>query len=473
MYCANRGPPKKQPPTTTARSSSHLTARMRLCAATRLRVASIASWSLLTLACNGNLLFMPCPFARSEFAETLRSPFKPAVQDFRPERRTKSVRHNEQRARFMTENARLALDTILQKPTRGIPSWLIHLMEHSHIERLPGARPGDYVKDPESVYLACQRAIGTCLLDQYIPENPLTMGDRGFENRQKGATTGAETTVLDGVSIDSPEAVVEHMERFVFPAIRKAIERFDEDARVREILDREAAIQEKLGPTILKTGHGFVSLPYLAYGAYGYGNYFAAYKLYPEVIEKHFSLQADLALLNNRAAARAYVEGKLPPLYRMDHDMAGSRGTLVDIKSLDRMWFPHFARCLEPMLKTDVRIIWHCDGNLMEMVPRLLDVGLRGFQGFQYEDGMDYEKICRMKTRDGDSLIIIAGVSVTRTLPMGTPSDVKREMAWLVENGPETGLFLGCSSSVTPGVPWENIRTLVEGLRYYRTHGRG
>jgi hypothetical protein len=124
------------------------------------------------------------------------------------------------------------------------------------------------------------------------------------------------------------------------------------------------------------------------------------------------------------------------------------------------------------MLKTDVRMIWHCDGNLMEMVPRLLDCGLKGFQGFQYEDGMDYEKICRMKSRDGDGLIIIAGASVTRTLPMGTPFDVKKELAWLVEKGPKKGLFLGGSSSITPGVPWENIKTLWEGFKYYQTHGR-
>lgn len=85
---------------------------------------------------------------------------------------------------------------------------------------------------------------------------------------------------------------------------------------------------------------------------------------------------------------------------------------------------------------------------------------------------MDYESICRMKTRDGDDLIIFAGVSVTRSLPMGTPSDIKREMAWLVEHGPRTGLFLSCTSSVTPGVSWDNIKTLIEGLRYYRQQGR-
>ena len=298
------------------------------------------------------------------------------------------------------------------------------------------------------------------------------MGDQGYEGKERKATTGAEKIVVNGIVIDSPEAAIEHLERFVFPGIQSQIDGFNEDRRVKEILAGEAVIQEKLGFEILKTGYGFVRFPCFRYTTYGYENYLMAYVLYPEVMERDFSLQADLALLNNRAAARAYLEGGLPPLYRLDHDMADSRGTLVDIKSLDEIWFPHFARCLEPMLKTDVRMIWHCDGNLMEMVPRLIEVGIRGFQGFQYECGMDYEKICRMKTRDGESLIIIAGVSVTRTLPMGRPEDVKRELKWLVENGPETGLFLAGSSSVTPGVPWENIQAFIEGLKYYRMHGK-
>ena len=371
-----------------------------------------------------------------------------------------------------TETAQLALDTVLRKPTVGVPSWMMHVMQHSHIERLAGAQPGDYQKDPVGTYLACQRAAGVCLIDQFIPENPLSMGDEGYEDRELGATTGAEETILDGILIDSAEAVVEHLERFAFPSFRRAIDEFDEDTRVTEIIEGERAIQEQIGPTFLKTGYAFISIPGLAYGTYGYVPYFVAYGIYPEVIEKHFSQQADLAVLNNRAAARAYTEADLPPLYRLDHDMADSRGTLVDPRSLDRLWFPHVARALEPLLKTDLRMIWHCDGNLMEMVPRLLDVGVAGFQGFQYEDGMDYEKICQMKTRDGEGLTIVGGVSVTRTLPFGTPDDVKREMEWLVENGPRVGLFLGASSSIAPGTPWDNIATMAAGLNYYRTHGR-
>lgn len=370
--------------------------------------------------------------------------------------------------KITSPRAQLALDAILQRPTRGIPTWQIHPMEHVVIDRLAGVEPGTYRRRPEETYLKMLQNVGTCLLDQYIPDNPLTMGERGYESAELGATTGAEQIVCDGMVIDSPEAVVEHMERFAFPALRNAMEEFDEDRRVREIIENEKHIQQVLGADILKSGYGFVRFPAFAYGTYGYEQYFTAYGLYPEVMERHFSLQADLAALENRAAARAYAEGNIPPLYRLDHDMAGTHGTLASIRSLEELWFPHFVRAIEPMLKTDVKMIWHCDGNLMEMVPRLLDAGIHGFQGFQYEHGMDYERICKMKTRDGDDLIIIAGISVTTTLPFGTPEDVKREMDWLVANGPRTGLFLGASSSITPGTPWENIKAMVEGFRYYR-----
>lgn len=368
----------------------------------------------------------------------------------------------------------LALDAISRKPTRGIPSWLIHVMDPEIIDEVAEVPPGTYLKEPEPTYLKFQWKVGTNLLDQFMPDNPLSMTRQGFdEHTGRSATTGLEKIVLDGMVIDSPEAVVEHLEKIVFPGLEEVLQKpFDEDARVQQIITQEKQIQQKLGPTILKSGYGFVGFPGFRYGTYGYTNYFMAYALYPEIMERDFKLQADWAQLNNKAAARAIAEGNLPLLYRLDHDMTDSRGPLVNIKTLEKMWFPHFARAIQPVAKIPgMNLIWHCDGNLMAMIPGLLECGIRGFQGFQYETGMDYPRICRMKARDGDSLIIIAGVSVTTTLPHGSPEDVKKEMNWLVENGPETGLFLGGSSSITPGTSRENILTFIEGLRYYRKHG--
>jgi len=372
----------------------------------------------------------------------------------------------------LNENAQLAYDTIMGKETHGINSWGLNVMEHRMLEKFSGNEPGSYKERPVEVYLAFQKAIGTCMIDQWIPRNPLSMEAQGYEDKAQDATTGAEDIVVDGMKIDSPEQVAAHMEKYIFPQLEADIAVFDENARVAEILKNEADTQELFGGDILKTGYSFIGFPTLAYYTYGYVNYFMAYALYPELIAKHFKLQADLKVLQNTAAAQAYTEGDLPPLYRLDHDMADSRGTLVDIKSLDKIWFPEFARCMEPVLETDVNLIWHCDGNLMEMVPRLLECGLKGFQGFQYEDGMDYKKICAMKDKDGESLHILAGVSVTTTLPQGTPEDVKKELAFLVEHGPKTKLTLTASSSVAPGVSEDNLRTLIEGMAYYRKNGR-
>ena len=370
------------------------------------------------------------------------------------------------------ERARLAWDTVAMRPTAGIGSWMLHVMDMPLVEELTGHKPGSFAREPEHVYLAFQHLAGACFIDQYIPRNPLTMESHGFAaGAPRNATTGAEQVVVDGMEIGSPEDVIEHMERVVFPRRAQAIEDHDPDDpdAVRRLIEGECAVQRHFGPDLLKGPYGgFYSFPFLHYTTYGYVNYLSAYALYPEVMERDFAQQADLAVLRNRTAARAVIEGGLPRLLRLDHDMADSRGTLVRTESLDRIWLPHFARSIAPLLEAGIRLIWHCDGNLMQMVPRLIEAGVGGFQGFQYEDGMDYPAICRMKDRDGGPLLIKGGVSVTRTLPLGTRQDVRDELKWLVENGPPVGLFLGATSSIVPNTKRENILELIDGLRYYR-----
>jgi hypothetical protein len=371
--------------------------------------------------------------------------------------------------------AALADRVLRMEPAEGIPTWMILLMEAAEIDHFAGVSPGTYAARPEATYRRLQESVGTCFLDQYIPRNPLSMTDRGYDgSAARRATTGAERIELDGLLIDGPEAVAEHLERFVLPALEAEIARGEAaDAGLAEaLLAREAEVQAALGPAILKVPYGVAGFPRLRYGAYGYANYFMAYALYPELMERDFRLQGERHRLRNRQVARFYARTGQPPVLRLDHDMADSRGTLVDIRSLEAVWFPAFARAIEPLVAAGVRCLWHCDGNLMAMLPPLIEAGVGGFQGFQIEHGMDYPAICAMTDRDGGPLQIWAGVSVTRALPRGTPAQVRGELAWLVENGPPVGLCLGASSSVTPGVPRANLEAFFEGLAWYRTHGR-
>jgi len=364
----------------------------------------------------------------------------------------------------MGDNARLALDTIRHVPTEGIPTGLVHIMEHGVIEHLAGVGVGEYAKDPHGVYMRMQKNIGVCMIDQYLADNPLSMDNRGYH----GAAAPMSAAVLDGIRIDSPESVVEHLERFAIPQYRGMIRDFDADAAERHAIHAERDCQRWFGPDILKTGYAHFTFPTLNYFRYGYEHYFAAFAMFPDVMGRFFAAQADYSELRNRAIANAFVEAGLPLYHRLDHDMADSRGLLTGVPALERDWLPCFERSIRPAVDAGFKLVWHCDGNLMGILPALIECGVNGFQGFQYEDGMDYVKICAMRDRHGGPLLIEAGVSVTRELPTGTPRDVKRHVDFLVEHGPKTGLFLQFSSSCVPGTPLANIETAIGAMRHYR-----
>ena len=372
-----------------------------------------------------------------------------------------------------SENAALAYAAINREPTKGIPISWMNIMEHEIIDKLAKAPEGSYKKHPHETYLQMQKNIGVCMIDQYIPDNPLSMEADGYHGAARGSTTGADKIYADGMPIESPEDVAGHLETHTVPALMEAIRNFDESAAVKAVVEHETGVQREIGPDILKCGYAHMSFPPFLYYLYGYEHYFSAYALYPEIIDRVFALQGDLSYLKNKAAVKAFVQADLPLYHRLDHDMADGKGVLVDVKTLERAWVPAFIKAISPAAEAGFTLLWHCDGNLMKLIPYLLEAGVNGFQGFQYEFGMDYPYICALKAKDGKSMVIQAGVSVTRELPMGTPGDVRRQVNELVEHGPKTGLFLGISSSCVPGTPYENICAAIEGMQHYKTHGRG
>lgn len=358
--------------------------------------------------------------------------------------------------------------------TDGYPTALCNIMSKKELNRLAaldGMENPDYEHNQIEVYNRAQHYIGIEHCDQWLPFNGMDMGEQGYEHGSFSHTTGMKI-VVDGMEITDPDDVVDHMERFTFPAWEKQIAEFDKEAYIRAIGRFEYNHQLAVGPEVYRTSYGHFWRPSVCgYMVYGYENYFMAYQIYPEIMEKGMKIEARLARLRNEAAAEAIMRYHLPKMNRLDLDICDSRGPIVSLKSLEKMWFPQFAYAMEPINKiSDVRMIWHCDGNVMPLVPGLIECGIRGFQGFQYETGVDYKALGKMRGNDGQPLFLMAGASVTDTLPFGTPSDVRAHIDWLVENRGDAAIVLTCSSSMTPGVSSENIDAMIERFRYYRHH---
>ncbi len=109
-----------------------------------------------------------------------------------------------------------------------------------------------------------------------------------------------------------------------------------------------------------------------------------------------------------------------------------------------------------------VRIMYHSDGDLREVIDDLIEVGVEILNPIQPES-MDPGEL---KRRYGRRLVLNGAVSIQRTLPFGSVADVRSEIRQLVaECAPGGGFILAPSNHILADVPFENT------LEIYRAAG--
>jgi uroporphyrinogen decarboxylase len=102
----------------------------------------------------------------------------------------------------------------------------------------------------------------------------------------------------------------------------------------------------------------------------------------------------------------------------------------------------------------DLFFFFHSDGNVTAIMDDLIEIGFDVINPIQPEcmDPVDVKK------RWGNKITMHGGLSVQRTLPMGSVEDVRAEVATLIENcGYDGGLVVCPSNVVQPDTPVENI----------------
>ncbi len=200
--------------------------------------------------------------------------------------------------------------------------------------------------------------------------------------------------------------------------------------------------------------------PFSLYQDYGYTAFLTACALYPEAVRKIWWSRAVVAAQRSRILVRLYRELDLAPLLFCGEDLCNNQGPMVSPQFLRENYLPLVGMIIEPLVDAGVRVVHHCDGDVRPLIDDFLDIGFSGFQGFQYECGVD---ICDLRTRRsrlGEEIILFTGMSVSRTLPFGTASDIRDEIDFFVQaTDGGRGMFLFTSNVTGVEVPAENIRT--------------
>ena len=115
-------------------------------------------------------------------------------------------------------------------------------------------------------------------------------------------------------------------------------------------------------------------------------------------------------------------------------------------------------------LNPGIHIFIHSDGNLMEIMDDLIEIGFDIINPVQPEC-MDPTEV---KQRWGDRITLHGTLSIQQTLPFGTVEDVRREVTDRIENcGYNGGLVIGPSNVIPYDVPIENVVTAFQTVLEY------
>jgi len=112
-------------------------------------------------------------------------------------------------------------------------------------------------------------------------------------------------------------------------------------------------------------------------------------------------------------------------------------------------------------INPEVKIFMHTDGDVREIIDDLIEIGIDILNPIQPEC-MDPVEI---KRKYGDRLVLHGAVSVQKTLPFGSPEDVKEEVRYLIKNCNVSGGFvIGPSNVLFKEIPLKNIIAMYEAV---------
>lgn len=142
-------------------------------------------------------------------------------------------------------------------------------------------------------------------------------------------------------------------------------------------------------------------------------------------------------------------------------DLGSQASLLMDPKTWRQLYKPGYAAMFD-RIRGKGRDVWmHTDGNIMAIVPDLIEIGLQVLNPVQ-PSALDVE---RLVGGHGDRLAFFGGIDVQQTLWSGSPADVRAEIEGLRRTlGSRGGWIPANTNAVLPGTPLRNLKTALETL---------
>ena len=184
----------------------------------------------------------------------------------------------------------------------------------------------------------------------------------------------------------------------------------------------------------------------------------------PEIVEAALER---IYLIHESIIRRMLEEvGDLIDFIYVAEDLGTQQSLLMSPASFRRFLKPRMARIIQLVHSFGVRVFHHDDGAIRPLLPELIEIGIDLLNPVQWRcHGMEREGLAR---DFGPFVVFHGGVDNQKTLPFGTPAEVRQEVADNIRIFKNCkGYIVASCHNIQPSTPTENILALYEAVHEY------
>jgi len=159
------------------------------------------------------------------------------------------------------------------------------------------------------------------------------------------------------------------------------------------------------------------------------------------------------------------AKGKIDVVLTGD-DFGAQNGLLVSADMWRKFIKPGFADYIDLIKRHKTLTMHHTCGSVVDIIPDMIECGLDILQSIQPEaKGMSLVDLKRMF---GKELCFQGGISIQKTMPYGSPDEIRHEVKSIADIAKQDGGYIFCTShNIQADTPVESIITLMEAYLQY------
>lgn len=151
-------------------------------------------------------------------------------------------------------------------------------------------------------------------------------------------------------------------------------------------------------------------------------------------------------------------------IFYFGDDFATARGLMISPEHWRKYLKPTYRKIFQLAKGYNVKNYFHCCGQFRAVMPDLIDIGMDIWETCQVHLPGNEPEV--LKREYGQDITFCGAVNSQKTLPYGTPEDVRAEVRDRVRVlGKGGGYICGPDHSVLPDVPLENVLAMLDEAR--------